>query len=79
MFKIDDVISTLYWLERVARIAKDRGKPMPECMEVHTWTDVNTLLHSKANMVNLISELSIMVKMMESRKSELKDMLDDKV
>jgi hypothetical protein len=79
MFTIDDIISTVNWLERLARVAKDTGKPMPECMSVHDWSDVNVLLNTKANAVNLMSELAIMVKMFESRQAELKSMLDDKV
>ena len=79
MFTIDDIISTVNWLERLARVAKDTGKPMPECMSVHDWSDVNVLLNTKANAINLISELSVMVKMIESRQTELKALLEDTV
>ncbi len=79
MYTIDDIVSTVNWLERLARVAKDTGKPMPECMSVHNWSDVNVLLSTKGNAINLISELSVMVKMIESRQAELKAQLEDKV
>ena len=79
MFTIDDVVYTLSWLERLAQVSKDTGKQMPECMSVHDWTDVNVLLNTKANAINLISELSVMVKMIESRQAELKALLEDTV
>lgn len=76
---IDTHICTINWLERLARLAKDNGKPLADTMQVETWTDVNVLINSQQSVMALIKELNVMTAKMISRKTELADMLNDKV
>lgn len=76
---IDTHISAINWLDRLAKIAKDNGKPLADAMQVMTWTDVNVLINSQVSLMALSHEISVMVAQIGSRKVELAKMLGDKV
>ena len=76
---IDTQISTICWLERLARLAKDNDTPLAEAMNITTWSDVNMLMNSQVNLMLLSYEISVMVAQINSRKAELVVQLSDKV
>lgn len=76
---IDTIISTVSWIERLARIAKDNNETLADSARILTWTDVNQLMNSLSCLGDLVNEIDVMRNMIISRKAELVVMMSDKV
>lgn len=79
MDTIDRMIKTLEWLNRLAKVSKDANKPMLECTDVDKWNDVKVLLDTKTDTINLMDELLTIVKALEIRQLELKNLLQTEI